>query len=103
MKRFAILGGGASSTSAAFYFEELRRRGAKVEYSLLEASHRLGGALRPEKLDDCLVEAGPDSFLSETPWAADLCRRAGIGDQLMGSNDAARKTYILVNRRLVPI
>jgi oxygen-dependent protoporphyrinogen oxidase len=103
MKRFAIIGGGVSGLSAAFYLEELRRRGAKVEYSLLEASHRLGGVLRTEKLDDCLVEAGPDSFLSEKPWAADLCRRAGIGDQLMGSNDAARKTYILVNRRLVPM
>jgi oxygen-dependent protoporphyrinogen oxidase len=103
MKRFAIIGGGVSGLSATFYLEELRRRGAKVEYSLLEASHRLGGALRTEKLDDCLVEAGPDSFLSEKPWAADLCRRAGIGDQLMGSNDAARKTYILVNRRLVPM
>ena len=103
MKRIAIIGGGVSGLSAAFHLEELRRQGAKFEYSVLEASARLGGVLRSEKLDDCLVEAGPDSFLSEKPWAADLCRRAGIGDQLIGSNDAARKTYIFVDHRLVPL
>lgn len=103
MKRIAIIGGGVSGLSAAFSLEELRQQGARVEYSLLEASSRLGGVLRTEKVDDCLVEAGPDSFLTEKPWAADLCRRVGIGDQLIGSNDAERKTYILLNRRLVPL
>ena len=48
-----------------------------------------------------MVEAGPDSFVSEKPWAADLCRALGLGDQLIGSNDADRKTYILTRRRLV--
>ena len=54
-----------------------------------------------ERVDGCLVEAGPDSFLTEKPWAADLCTRLGLGDQLIGSNDAARKTYILVKNKLV--
>jgi oxygen-dependent protoporphyrinogen oxidase len=103
MKRIAIIGGGVSGLSAAFSLEELRQKGAKVEYSLLEATSRLGGVLRTENVDDCLVEAGPDSFLTEKPWASDLCRRVGIGDQLIGSNDAERKTYILLNRRLVPL
>ena len=62
MKRIAIIGGGVSGLSAAFHLEELRRQGAKFEYSVLEASARLGGVLRSEKLDDCLVEAGPDCF-----------------------------------------
>ena len=41
---------------------------------------------------------GPDSFISEKPWAADLCRKIGLGDQLIGSNDADRKTYIVVRK-----
>jgi oxygen-dependent protoporphyrinogen oxidase len=49
------------------------------------------------------VEAGPDSFISEKPWAAELCRTLGLGDQLIGSNDADRVTYILVNGRLIPM
>jgi oxygen-dependent protoporphyrinogen oxidase len=51
--------------------------------------------------DGCLIEAGPDSFITEKPWAADLCRKIGLGDQLIGSNDSERKTYILVRGKLV--
>ena len=53
-----------------------------------EAGPRFGGVLVTEQVDGCLVEAGPDSFLTEKPWAADLCRRLGLEDQLIGSNDA---------------
>ena len=101
MKRIAILGGGISGLAAAFALEELRRAGSDLEYVLYEASSRLGGVLRTEKVDGCLVEAGPDSFITEKPWATDLCRELGLGDQLIGSNDADRKTYILTNGRLV--
>lgn len=101
MKRIAIIGGGISGLSAAFTLEEHRRTGADVEYVLYEASSRLGGVLRTEYADGCVVEAGPDSFISEKPWAADLCRTLGLGDQLIGSNDADRKTYILTRGRLV--
>jgi oxygen-dependent protoporphyrinogen oxidase len=52
-------------------------------------------------VDGCLVEAGPDSFLTEKPWALTLCKELGIDDQLIGSNDAQRKTYIVVKGRLV--
>jgi protoporphyrinogen/coproporphyrinogen III oxidase len=103
VKRIAIIGGGISGLSAAFAIEEKRREGAPVEYVLYEASARLGGVLGSERVDGCLIEAGPDSFLTEKPWAADLCRQLGLGDQLIASNDVARKTYILVKGRLVPI
>src|SRR5712692_6494222 len=103
MKRIAIIGGGISGLSAAFAFEEQRCSGTQLEYVLFESTSRLGGVLVTERVDGCLVEAGPDSFLTEKPWAADLCRQVGLGDQLIGSNDAARKTYILVKGRLVAI
>src|SRR5262249_49193938 len=44
-----------------------------------------------------------DSFLTEKPWAANLCRQVGLTDQLIGSQDTERKTYILLNGRLVTI
>jgi len=100
--RIAIIGGGVSGLAAAFTLEEHRRAGT-VEYTLYEASSRLGGVLRTEHIQGCLVEAGPDSFLTEKPWAADLCRALGLGDQLIGSNDADRKTYIFVRGRLIPM
>jgi len=101
MKRVAIIGGGISGLSAAFELEQQRQAGAKIEYVLYEASPNLGGVLRTERVDGCLVEAGPDSFVTEKPWATDLCRALGLGDQLIGSNDADRKTYILTKGRLV--
>jgi oxygen-dependent protoporphyrinogen oxidase len=101
MTRIAILGGGISGLAAAHMLEEMRRSGANIEYVLYEASSQLGGVLRTERVNGCVVEAGPDSFVSEKPWAADLCRAIGLGDQLIGSNDAGRKTYILTRGRLV--
>ena len=100
VKRIAIVGGGIAGLSAAFYLEQARQRGAALDYVLYESEERLGGVLRSERVDDCLVEAGPDSFLTEKPWAADLCRELGLADQLIGSNDRLRRTWILVNRRL---
>jgi oxygen-dependent protoporphyrinogen oxidase len=103
MTRIAIIGGGISGLSAGFALEQQRRSGAAVDYVLYESSARLGGVLRTDRIGGCVVEAGPDSFISEKPWAADLCRALGLGDQLIGSNDADRKTYILTNGRLVVI
>ena len=102
MIRIAIIGGGISGLTAAFTLEEHRRAGA-VEYVLYESSLELGGVLRTEHIQGCIVEAGPDSFITEKPWAADLCRSLGLGDQLIGSNDADRKTYILVGGQLIPL
>ena len=102
MIRIGIIGGGISGLTAALTLENHRRAGA-VEYTLYESSPNLGGVLRTEQIQGCIVEAGPDSFITEKPWAADLCRTLGIDDQLIGSNDPDRKTYILVSGRLIPM
>jgi oxygen-dependent protoporphyrinogen oxidase len=103
VKRIAIIGGGISGLAAAFALEKSRKQGAPLEYVLYESSSRLGGVLVTEHVDGCLIEAGPDSFLTEKPWAIDLCREIGLEDQLIGSNDPDRKTYILTKGKLVEI
>ena len=103
MRRIAIIGGGISGLSAAFYLDKARRSGADIEYSLFESGQRLGGVLSSDHIDGCLVEAGPDSFLTEKPWAVLLCRELGLDDQLIGSNDSERKTYIVVKGKLIPM
>src|SRR4051812_20671324 len=102
MKRIAIIGGGISGLAAAYALQK-QIDGSNFEYVIVEASSRFGGVLHTERIDDYVVEAGPDSFLTEKPWAADLCRDLGLGDQLIGSNDSQRKTFILLNNRLVPL
>jgi oxygen-dependent protoporphyrinogen oxidase len=103
MKRVAIIGGGIAGLSAAWYLEKARQSGADLEWVLFEKSDRLGGVIQTERRDGFVLEAGPDSFLAIKPDAARLCAELGLGDQLISSNDAERKTYILVKGRLVPI
>jgi protoporphyrinogen/coproporphyrinogen III oxidase len=101
--RTAIIGGGIAGLSAAYELEKARGSGAPVEYTLFESRERLGGSLASEIVDGVVLERGPDSFLSEKPAGAELCRELGLADALTPSNDANRKTYIVVRNRLVPL
>ena len=99
----AILGGGITGLAAAYDLARARRSGVPVEELLFERGQRLGGSVLTERAGGFVVEGGPDSFLSEKPEAAALCREVGLGDSLIGSNDAERRTYILQRDRLVPL
>src|SRR5262249_46465097 len=44
-----------------------------------------------------------DSFLAQKPWGLALCRELGLADQLVPSNDAQRKTFVLSDNRLVEL
>jgi oxygen-dependent protoporphyrinogen oxidase len=101
--RVAIIGGGIAGLSAAYELELARGAGMDVDYELFEASARLGGVISSAVVDGTVIEHGPDSFLTEKPAAAELCRELGLASQLVSSNDAQRKTFILVRNRLVPL
>ena len=101
--RIAIIGGGIAGLAAAYELELAREAGQPIEYALFEAGPRLGGVIASSMVEGTVIERGPDSFLTEKPAAAALCRELGLADQLMPSNDSERKTYILVRNRLVPL
>ena len=101
--RVAIIGGGIAGMAAAFELEKACAAGADVEYTLFESREKLGGSLASEIVNGIVLERGPDSFLTEKPAGAELCRELGLADQLTPSNDANRKTYIVVKNRLVPL
>ena len=98
MKRVAIVGGGISGLAAAYY---LGREG--IASKLYEKDSRLGGTILTERLDGCLVEAGPDSWLAEKAWMLDFARELGLGSQVMGSNDSKRRTFVVRGGRLGPL
>jgi protoporphyrinogen/coproporphyrinogen III oxidase len=101
--RTAIIGGGIAGMAAAYELELARAAGENVQYTLFESGDRLGGSLASEIVDGAVLERGPDSFLSEKPAAAELCRELGLASELLPSNDAARKTFIVVKNRLVAL
>ena len=98
MPEVVIIGGGISGLSAAYY---LAKGGAAS--TILESRPRLGGVIQTERVEGCTLEAGPDSFLSIKPAALELIRELGLADQVIGSNDHLRVTYVRKGGRLVPL
>lgn len=100
MKRIAIIGGGIAGLTAAYELSQLSKNGAKVEVVLFEASSRLGGIVETVREGGFVMECGPDAWVTEKPWARELAEELGLGDEVISSNDAARKTYVLMDGQL---
>jgi oxygen-dependent protoporphyrinogen oxidase len=98
MTQVTIIGGGISGLSAAYSLCK-----AGMPSALIESRGRLGGVIQTENIDGCVVEGGPDSFLSVKPAAMELIRELGLAGEVIGSNDHLRKTYVLKGGRLVPL
>lgn len=101
-RRLAVVGGGISGLAAAHRAIE-RAPAGTLEVVLLEAGDRLGGVISTRRHDGFLVEEGPDSFITEKPAGIDLCRRIGLGDDLLPTNDRFRRTLIVRDGRLLPL
>ncbi|MBI5598465.1 MAG: protoporphyrinogen oxidase [Deltaproteobacteria bacterium] len=101
-QRVVIIGGGIAGLSTAYYLcEHMRLKGdAPVEITLIEKRERPGGNIITEKKDGFLIEGGPDCFLSEKPWAMELCKRLGLGERLMPTAKPRGKTYVFSGGRL---
>ncbi len=96
--RVAIVGGGISGLAAAY---DLTRAG--VDCIVFEKAPRLGGVIETRSWNDCLLESGPDSFISSKPEALALIKELGLESEVIGSNDHQRTTYILKRGKLVPL
>lgn len=103
----AIIGGGITGLSAAWYLQqEAEKNNQSLTYTLLEAGDAWGGKVKTEIVDEFteqpfIVEAGPDSFITQKPWAWQLVRQMGLADELLPTNDDRRQTFILNNGELV--
>src|SRR5437868_14114709 len=99
-RRIVIVGGGISGLAAAHRLLELQSQNSSAasegphEVLLLEASERLGGAVRTYRRDGFLLEGGPDSFISEKPAALELARRLGLAERIIGTNQQHRRSFV---------
>ncbi len=92
--RVGVIGGGISGLSCAYY---LGKHG--IDATVFDPAP--GGTIGSVHHDGCILETGPESWLAAKPWAETLIREIGLGDELAGSNDAQRKTYVLRDGRFV--
>jgi oxygen-dependent protoporphyrinogen oxidase len=102
--RIVVVGGGIAGLAAAHRLVELAGAAPPgLDLVLVEAENRLGGTIRTERVDGFLLEAGPDSFVSEKPWALALAERLGLGPRLRRTDDRYRRTYVVRGGRLHPL
>jgi oxygen-dependent protoporphyrinogen oxidase len=100
-RRVIVIGGGIAGLAAAHRVIELAKdQSLSIELHLLEAAPRLGGTIATERIGDFLVEAGPDSFITEKPWALRLCERIGLGSRLVSTQAAYQKIHIVHRGKL---
>ncbi len=101
MKRIAIIGGGLSGLTSAFYIlEKAKQLNAQVEVTILEKNNRIGGKINSIQQDGYLCEYGPNGFLDGKPLTLELCKKLGLEHDLLKSNDNARKRFIVDNNQL---
>ena len=98
--RVAVLGGGISGLAAAHRLTEIA---PQIQVTLFEASSRLGGILQTEQRGDYLIERSADMFTTREPWALDLCRRVGLADELIETDERYRRAMIVFRGRLHPV
>lgn len=88
--KIAVVGGGISGLSCCYY---LLKKGHEVY--LFEKEEKFGGTIRTEKIDGFLIEGGPDCFLREKEWGERLIKEIGMEDELEGTDEKARRVFVL--------
>ncbi|MCT2535586.1 protoporphyrinogen oxidase [Aquibacillus koreensis] len=99
MKQIAIIGGGITGLTAAYYLQEqIKEQQLPYEIKLIEASDQLGGKIKTVQKNGYTIERGPDSFLIRKASAAKLAKEVGLADALVKNGSGG--SYILVNDKL---
>ena len=85
-----IVGGGLTGLTAAYYLGH-----AKPDWhiTLYEQAPRFGGKIQTQRVDDFVVELGPDSYLSRKTEMTDLIYDLGLGDTLVSNETGQAFVY----------
>ncbi len=93
-----ILGAGISGLSIAY---ALAQKG--IDTTVYEKEDEAGGAIRSVKINDWLVEEGPNTLMVKSPDIRTLLEQIGLGNQIMEANPAAQKRFVVKNGKLSPL
>ena len=96
------MGGGITGLAAAHRLLELQSTAAS-SVTVFEAGPRLGGVVGTQQIDGYTLELGPDSFITNKPWAVALCRRLGLENRLIPTDERYRRSLVLRRGRPVEV
>ena len=99
-RRIAVAGGGIAGLAAAYRLSELEPR---PEVVLFEAAPQAGGVLQTTHENGYLLESSADNFITNVPWALDLCRRIGLADELLSTDESRRRAMVVHRGKLCPV
>jgi len=95
MQKLAIIGGGISGLSLAYYLQD------KFDITVFE-KEKWGGKAYTQKIDKYLLEEGVNGFLSNSPKTLELCEEIGI--KPVKANDNAKKRFIFDDKLIeIPV
>ena len=98
-RKIAVIGGGITGLTAAFYLQEQARlHHYPLEIVLIEGSHRLGGKLQTLRKDGFIIDRGPSSFRDPKGIVAQLAKQLNIEDEIVTTTNA--KTFIAIDKDL---
>lgn len=102
MKKIAIVGGGITGLSTAFYLQKWsKEQEIPLEVKLFEANNRLGGKVHTMKQHGFIMERGADSFLARKKPGLKLMEDLGLENQLYRNKTG--QSYVLVHNQLYKI
>ncbi len=83
-RRVAVIGGGIAGLAAAHALVTRGEADQEPSVVVFERDDRFGGKLRTSPFaGHPAIDEGADAFLARIPWATQLARAVGLGDQLV--------------------
>lgn len=99
-RTIVVIGAGISGLTLAYRVQNVARRaGWNVCLKVLESGQRTGGLIESKKIDESIIETGPEAFLAEKPSVLRLAHEVGLGAELVQSQ-ADLRTKIFWNKQL---
>ncbi|MCL2402716.1 MAG: protoporphyrinogen oxidase [Coriobacteriia bacterium] len=105
----AIIGAGIAGLGAAYQLKRAADAGHNISYSVYESDARVGGQLWTDRPPlpcggTAIADGGSDSYLSrKTASMSRVARYMGTEDELIGTDESKKQTFIVKGGKLVPL
>jgi oxygen-dependent protoporphyrinogen oxidase len=98
MTSVAIIGGGVTGLTAAYYLKQLG-----IPATVYEASAKTGGVIRSIKKQGYLAECGPNSILETSPVVTELIQALNLEEERIYAAPESGKRFLVRDGAVLPV